>query len=193
MATRKTAAKKAVKKVTKKAPAKKVASKKTVTKRAYKRKPKAVEVQPEVLTASEAGLVGGTDPDTQQEANSVTLPVVDVTAYPNYDFRNLPKMGRAMFLLELESLGYIFKHTLTPVTETSLLRSETLASIQIVSLNHENKLIDFKLFSDLSYNDGSIAEPVIFSAGMVINRVFVTEAAPLEIHHRGETFKRVSA
>lgn len=186
---------KVVKKTARKAPAKK-ATKKTATKRAYTRKPK-VETHAngdEFRTYTDADVqaqLGETAQEAVNEATAKGPSEFDWAEYDQYDLRPMPRLGRALFLLELESRGYILRDSLKPVSEDSYgLRTERLEAIEIVRLNHENKIISFALFSDLTAADGLVGLPTTYRGGFELIEVGHGLAAPSEITILGETFVR---
>ncbi|AVO23123.1 hypothetical protein RIVERRIDER_35 [Xanthomonas phage RiverRider] len=176
------------------ATAKKVASKKTVkkavkktaTKRAYNRKPKttvedAQNEQSDVMAATDVG---------SETFVQETPALVQLSDYGLWDLRNVPVPVRMLFLLELESLGYVLKTDLRAPSEgTSVFTNADL--IQIISLNHVNKLISFMNFGELNMAQGVIAEPQYLESRLNIFSVRTSMAAPNEVTIQGERFVRV--
>lgn len=172
------------KKVASKKTAKK-AVKKTATKRAYNRKPKTTvedvqNEQSDVMAATDVG---------SETVMQETRALVQLTDYSLWDLRALPKVIRILFLLELESLGYLLQPDLRVPSESSVICNTDL--IEIVKLNHNNKLINFVQFGELELDHGVIAEPTYLESRLDIFNVRTSRAAPIEITLQGERFVRI--
>lgn len=174
------------KKVASKKTAKK-AVKKTATKRAYNRKPKVADV--ETLVSEPADVMAATD-TACNAAVQETATLVQLSDYGLWDLREMPRVIRILFLLELESLGYLLQPDLRVPSESAALGSNS-DLIEIVKLNHTNKLISFAQFGELELDHGVIAEPIYLESRLDIFNVRTSRAAPTQIVLQGETFVRV--
>lgn len=200
MATRKTTAKKAAKKAVKKAPAKKtvkkaarkVAKKATATKRSYTRKPKAEEVNIPMPPVEDGVEVGSNYQEETTSTSGETMQLIDLDSYSLYDLRSFTNLGKALFLLELETQGYGIKsQDLLPPSQTNTLRSEFLTELELVRLDQNHKAMTFTTFNKLSAADGLIATPTHFKAGLELYGVDAGMAPPNEVNILGERFIRV--
>lgn len=194
MATRKTAAKKAVKK----APAKKTAkvSKAAPKKRTYNRKPKAdpvveAPVPPveDTMQATDGGDNANYTGDVNEACGDAGRAAVELTAYELYDLRDLPNGAKALFLLEFEGMGYIADSVLLPPSETTILGN--LKSVEVVKLNHNNKLIHLAKFDTLTAENGIIVRPTHLHGGCEVFDIAFGLAPAEEVILRGEKYKRV--
>lgn len=168
MATaKKTVAKKATKKT---------AVKKAPVKRAYKRK-----AAPEVAKSVDVELASPVD-TMQVEAAAPCPPMsMDLTEYETYDFSKVPLIGRALFLLELESRGYLMKSTLVTPTMSDTLDSSFLNLSEVFVLNHTNKLIIARQKEYLIDFNGVAASPTHFHGGFELIDVAVARSMPKTI------------
>ncbi|QYW01803.1 hypothetical protein PP761_gp32 [Stenotrophomonas phage Paxi] len=178
MATAKSNKKTATKKVAKKVEAPKV-------KRTYKRKPKVEQNAPmppsEVMQAEAAG------PNPNYVEPPRPLSMFDVNLL---DMRGMPLPVKAMFLLELESLGFVNSDLDTPVN-AGLLSPLSLRSIEVVRLNQQNKILTFRKYKDLKTEDGVITIPTAYSAGVVVIDAEKRMAAPESLEVDGVKYSKV--
>lgn len=169
-------------------------------KRKYTRKPKVEVAAPvEQLTGGETAQGNDVNEDIRASLNASAAEAagpnpnykpetISLATYDLYDLRDMPVLGRALFLLELESQGYLLAQMLKKPTEAQILSN--LKSVEIVRLNNENKLISFTTFGQLQAEDGEIAVPMHYEGGLLLHAVLTGRAAPKEMNIMGETFVR---
>ncbi|QEG09260.1 hypothetical protein HYP93_gp37 [Stenotrophomonas phage Pokken] len=154
-------------------------------KRAYKRKPKVELNAP--LPPSELMQAEAAGPNPNYVSEPKTLSLFDVNLL---DVRGMPLAVKAMFLLELQSLGFVDIDLETPV-DAGLLSPISLRAMEVVRLNQQNKILTFRKYKDLKTEDGVITIPTAYNAGVV---VFDTEkrlATPESLEVDGVTYSKV--
>ena len=173
---------KSKKTATKKVAKKTAAPKKVATKRAYKRKPKVAA--PYTVEQIEKSMNAE---DASPNRVPQTLSLFDVNLL---DLRGMPVPVKAMFLLELESLGFR-DNSLNAPSLGSWLGSSQLSKLEVLSLNQNNKIIRSKNYADLKTEDGVITVPTAYNAGVVIFDAERRLAAPDSLEVDGVKYIKV--
>lgn len=178
MATAKSNKKTATKRVAKKVEAPK-------PKRTYKRKPKVEQNAP--MPPSEPMQAEAAGPNPNYVEPPRPLSMFDVNLL---DMRGMTLPVKAMFLLELQSLGFV-DCDLDPPAEAGLLSANYLRSIEVVHLNQQNKILTFRKYKDLTTEDGVITIPTAYSAGVVVVDAEKRMAAPEYLEVDGVKYSKV--
>lgn len=174
---------KSKKTATKKVAKKTAAPKKVATKRAYKRKPKVAA--PYTVEQIEKSMNAE---DASPNRVPQTLSLFDVNLL---DLRGMPVPVKAMFLLELESLGFRDSDLDLP-SNGGWLDTHFLRNLEVISLNQVNRVVRQRTYASLKTEDGVITVPTAYNAGVVIFDAEKRLAAPDSLEVDGVKYAKVS-
>lgn len=174
------------------AKSKKTALKKVAKKAAAPAKPKRKYVRKAKAPVLETSFTTPVNTEQQAEACSASLPPrsVDFDRLNLLDLRGLPLGVKAMFLLELESQGYVNADLKKP-SESNMLHPVALGTLEVIKFNQLNKILTFRAYKQLKQEDGIIAVPTSFVAGVHLRDIECKFAAPDSLEVDGVQYTKV--